>query len=187
MKLNLALALRPKQTDCPLAHLPTTLARLLARRQPHNAPSLHTGWQIVAEEHRILEVLNYELATHTPAAWIEVFEQRLSLWRQQQLQQSRRPLLSLVPPSLLAHGAHVIAEVCVRDQPFTVDTQSCWGISVVPLWCVLDLSPTGRSPPEVTQRRFAPSGRAPLHYTSVLCMLLPARFRSVSVTELVSV
>ena len=29
------------------------------------------------------------------------------------------PLISLVPPSLLAHGAHVIAEAYVRDHPFT--------------------------------------------------------------------
>ena len=65
-----------------------------------------------------------ELATHTPAAWIEVFQQRLSLWCQQQLQQSQRPLLSLVPSSLLAHGAQGVAEACVRDQPITPDSRA---------------------------------------------------------------
>ena len=87
------------------------------------------------------------------------------LWRQQQLQQSRRPLLS-VGTSLLAHGSYVIGDAYVWDQPFAVDSrpQSRWRISVVPLLCVLDLSPIGRSPLEVRQRRFVPSGRAPLHF-----------------------
>ena len=67
-------------------------APLLARRQPHNAPLLHSPWaiqKVVTEEYRILGSVNYELATHTPAAWIQVFKQRLS------------PLLSLVPPDVL--------------------------------------------------------------------------------------
>ena len=56
-----------QQPARPLAYLLKVIARLLARRQP----SLHSAWtiqQIVTEEHRILEVLNLELATHTPAA-----------------------------------------------------------------------------------------------------------------------
>ena len=83
----------------------------------------------------MLEVFNYELATLAPAAWIEVFEQRLSPWCQQQLQQSQRPLVSLVPPSLLARGAQALAEACVRDQPLTVDSSpshdgaSAWFLS----------------------------------------------------------
>ena len=106
VKMNPAPAPDPHQLARPLADLLTAIARLLARRQPHNAPSLHTAWtiqQIVNEEYRILEGLNYELATHTPAALIEVFKQRLSLWWQQQLQQSQRPLLSPAPPQL-AHS-----------------------------------------------------------------------------------
>ena len=73
------------QHDRPLPDLWATIARLLARRQPHSAPSLHTAWtiqQIVTEDFRILEVLNYELTTPTPATWIEVFKHRLSLWEE---------------------------------------------------------------------------------------------------------
>ena len=73
------------QHDRPLPDLWATIARLLARRQPHSAPSLHTAWtiqQIVTAEFRILEVLNYELTTPTPATWIEVFKHRLSLWEE---------------------------------------------------------------------------------------------------------
>ena len=44
--------------------------------------------------------------------------------------------------------------------PWTPGPQSRGSFRVVPLWCV---SPTGRSPREVTQRQFVPSGRAPLH------------------------
>ena len=81
---------------CPPAG--TAIAALLARRQPQNAPPLHTGWtnqQIVTEEYRTLWSVNNELGTYTPAAWIHVFKWRLSLWCQQQSQQSQRPLLSL--------------------------------------------------------------------------------------------
>ena len=91
----------------------------------HSAPTLHTGWtilRIVAEEYRFLEVLHYELAAPTPAAWIEVFEPRHSLWREQQLQLSDSPHISLAPPDLLAHGAHVIAEAYVQDHPFAANS-----------------------------------------------------------------
>ena len=80
-----------------LAHFPDLLAaiaRLLARHQPHNAPSLHTAWtiqQVRRAEFHILEVLNYELATPTPAAWIEIFERRLSLCDEQQLLLPQHP------------------------------------------------------------------------------------------------
>ena len=169
-----------QQTARPLAGLLAAIARLFARRHPDPAPSLHTGWtiqQIVTEEYRILDVLNYELSTHTPAAWIEVFEQRFSLWRQQQCQQSRRP------PPCFAHGAHVSAEAYVRDQPFTVVSRPSHvgAFCVVPLWCVLDVSQAGRSPLEVTQRRFVPSGCAPLHFS--LSFVTGACFRSVFVTS----
>ena len=114
---------------------------------------------------RILEVLNYELATHTPAAWIEVFEQCLSLWCQQQFQQSQRPLLSLVPPSLLAHGAQVIVKRTfgTSPSPWTPDPVT-WelqrGSSLVRSGCVSNWQESAW----VTQLRFVPSGRAPLHF-----------------------
>ena len=79
VKMDPAPAQGPQQTARPTADLFAAIARLFARRQPDSAPSLHTGWtiqQIVTEEYRILEVPNYELATHTPAAWTDVCEQR---------------------------------------------------------------------------------------------------------------
>ena len=129
-------------------------------------------------------VLSYELATHAPAAWIEVFEQRLSLWCQQQLQQLQRPPLSLVPPGVHAHGAQGIAEAYVRDQLFSVDSRPCHvGASAWFLFlCVLELLPTGRSAPEVTQRPLVPSGRAPPHIISSFVYVAPVCFRSVSGT-----
>ena len=47
--------------------------------------------QFITEEYRILEVLNYEVTTPMPAAWIEVFERRLSLGQELQLQQPYPP------------------------------------------------------------------------------------------------
>ena len=49
-----------------------------------------------------------------------------------------------------------------------------WNTCVVPLWCVLDLSSTGRSPLGVTQRRFAPSGRAQLHFSTQFWHVAPS-------------
>ena len=59
------------------------IAGFLAGWQPHNAPTLHTArttQQITRAEFRTLEVLSYERANPTPAAWIEICERRLSLW-----------------------------------------------------------------------------------------------------------
>ena len=50
--------------------------------------------------------------------------------------------------------------------------QSRGSFGVVSLLCVLDVSPTGRSPLEVTQRRLVLSGCAPSTSSPVLCMLL---------------
>ena len=77
----------PHQPARPLADLLGAIAGLHARREPHNAPLLHTAWtnqRIVTEEYRIQQTVNCELGTYTPEAWIEVFKQRLSLWCQQQ-------------------------------------------------------------------------------------------------------
>ena len=82
VKMNPVPSPDPLQPARSLADLLTAIARLFGRR-PRDAPSLHTWWtiqQIVTGEHRILEVSSYELATPTPAAQIEIFEQRLSLW-----------------------------------------------------------------------------------------------------------
>ena len=72
-----------------LTDLFTAVAALLAWRQPHNAPQLHsarTVHEVIAEEYRVLESVNYELGTYTPGDWVKLFEVRFSL-RVQQLQQ----------------------------------------------------------------------------------------------------
>ena len=146
IKMDPARAQVPRHTR-PLADLPATIARLLARRQPHNAPSLHTGWtiqQILTVECHILEVLNYELTTPTPAAWIEVLERRHFLWQVQQLQQPYRPHIPRGPLSVLADSARLIAKAHIRDHPFTANSRasqvgaSAWFISVA-IWVCLAL------------------------------------------------
>ena len=67
--------------------------------------------------------VNDELCTPTQAAWIQVFKQCLSLWCQQQLQLSQRPLLSLVPPDVLARVSQDVADVHVFEQPFNMDSR----------------------------------------------------------------
>ena len=64
------------------------------QHQPHDVPALCTARtvQLVTRaELHILEILVFELATLTPAAWVEIFRRRLSLWQRQLLQ----------PPDLL--------------------------------------------------------------------------------------
>ena len=84
-----------------LAHLLIcqAIARLLARRQLHNAPSLHTARSIqqnVSAEYHILEVLNCELTTPWPAAWIADYERHLPLWEEQELKKPHHPHIVLV-------------------------------------------------------------------------------------------
>ena len=58
-----------------LPELLTAMAELLTRYQPHNAPMLHsarTVQQVTRVEFDILDVLGFELATPTPAAWVEI-------------------------------------------------------------------------------------------------------------------
>ena len=60
----------------------TALAATLGRRQPRNVPPLHTAQavhEVVVEEYRILDSVNYELATYTQADWVRLFETRFSL------------------------------------------------------------------------------------------------------------
>ena len=46
-----------------------------------------TVQQVTRAEFHFLEILRLELATPTPAAWVEIFRRRLSLWQQQQVLQ----------------------------------------------------------------------------------------------------
>ena len=102
---------------------------------------------MITEECRILESVNYERWTHTPAAWIHVFQQRLYLWCQQQPQLSQRPLFSLVPLDMLARGAQDIADVYVFEPPFTMGWRASHvgRIGMISLVRVLDLFPSGQS------------------------------------------
>ena len=71
-----------RQPARSLTDLLTTLAAFPGRRQPHNAPPLHsaqTVHEVVAEEYRILESVSYELVTNIPAHWVSLFEVRFSL------------------------------------------------------------------------------------------------------------
>ena len=96
----------------------------------------------LSEEYRILGSVNYELGTHTPAAWIQVFKQRLSMCH---LSSHLRPFLSLVPPDVLARGAQDIADVYVREQRFTVHSRpshvggSAWFFSCA-FWVCLQVA-----------------------------------------------
>ena len=88
----------------PLPELLAAIAELLAWRQPHNAPTLHKAWTIRQDtraEFHILKVLNYELATPTLAAWIDIFRRCLSLWEEQQLLLPQHPNLPEAPPNCL--------------------------------------------------------------------------------------
>ena len=164
------------------AHWPDLLAtmpRLLARRQHHNAPSLHRGWtilQIVTQEYRILEVLNYELTTPTPAARIEVFESRLSLFGTNNNSSSRIGCTFRVrhPPCSQTLRISLYSEL---------QSQSSRSVCLVHLRRPLGVYGTDCSQLALSQLR------APLlwlcatqHSSSVLCILPPARTENVPFT-----
>ena len=96
-----------------LPELLTAVAELLTRHQPHDVPGLRiarTVQQVTRAEFHILDILGFELATPSPAAWVEIFRRRLSFWQQKEL---------LQPPDLLAPAvfgvyAHHIAEAHVQ-------------------------------------------------------------------------
>ena len=177
------------KTDPGRAQVPRTLAHLLiCWRQsrdssPGASPTMHRRCtlgdqfsKIVSAEYHILEVPNYELTTPTPAAWIEIFERRLSPREEQQLQQPYHPHIPL------AHGAHLLAEAYVRDNPFSANSRASQiGASArfisVAFWACLEL---------IRARWRCHNCASPLlwlcaaqHSIPVLCMLLPAHAGSV--------
>ena len=104
-----------------LPELLTAVAELLTMHQPRDVPGLHTArtvQQATRAEFYTLEVLGFELATPTPAAWVEIFRRRLSLRQQQQLLQP--PDLRAVPPTILAGCPHRIADARVQSFPLSV-------------------------------------------------------------------
>ena len=111
-----------QQLARPLADLLTAIAALLAKRQPHSAPSLLTGWttqQIVSEVYRILgqsttssEHTRRQLGSKSSSSaspcgvssHLSSLNARSSHW--------------LLPTCLL-----VVLKTHVRDKPFTVDSR----------------------------------------------------------------
>ena len=117
------------------------LADVLGRRQPHNVSALCIAAQavneIVTEECRILESLNYELVTHTSADWVCLFGARFSLSIQHL--RERFPQGTGSPLSLPARvPSKVLASV---DSPLSLEsTPSRVGSSAWFLSCVVSFS-----------------------------------------------
>ena len=77
--IELHSATYPDPRSIPASRLLTALATALGRRQPRNVPPPHTAQavhEVVVKEYCILDSVNYELATHTPADWVRLFETR---------------------------------------------------------------------------------------------------------------
>ena len=124
-----------------LTDLLTALAALLARRQPHSAPLLHsspTVHEVVAEEYRMLESVNFELEAYTPGDWVKLFDVRFFPRTQQHAQRASRAR----PSAVLESGALCIVSDYVGDSSFSLDSRpshigsSAWFLSCV-LWVCL--------------------------------------------------
>ena len=107
----------PQQPRQPARSL--TYSRLSPlRRQPHNVPPLHTAQvvsEVVSEEYRILDTLNYEVTVFTMADWVRLFRFSLNVAHlRQRFPQGTGSWLSLlarVPFEVLASTALLL----VRD------------------------------------------------------------------------
>ena len=93
-------------------------------------PPLHAAQAVhEVEEYRILDSVNYELATYTPADWVRLFETRFSL--------SELSIFGSASHRRLAHsnltaGAHLfrvsrklalcLASDFVRDRPLSLES-----------------------------------------------------------------
>ena len=64
----------------------------------------------------------FELATPTPAAWVEIFGRRLSLWEEEQLSLPQHPNFLAAPPTVLADCTRLIAETHVQNCPFSANS-----------------------------------------------------------------
>ena len=136
----------PPQPVRTLPGLLTALATSLDRLRPHNALTLHTSWtvqEVIAAEARILESVNYEVVTYTPADWVHLLAARFSL-KAEQLRQ-RTPSVVRSPLSLadvVASGALRVAAGFARDCSLELDIApsrlgcSAWFVSCL-LWVCL--------------------------------------------------
>ena len=103
--------------------------------------------EVVAEDYRNPDSVNYELATYTPANWVCLFETRFSFsveHLRQRFPQGTGSLLSLlarVPSRVLASLALCLASDFVRDRPLSLEcTPSRIGSSAWFLSCVVWVS-----------------------------------------------
>ena len=107
-------------------------------------PPLHTAQavhEVATQEYRVLESVNYELVTYTPADWVCLFEARFSLSVQhirQRFPQGTGSLLSRlarVPSGVLARLALCLASDYVWDRPLSLQStpsrigSSAWFLS----------------------------------------------------------
>ena len=95
------------------------VAELLTRQQPDDLPVLNdasTIEQITHIEFWTLEQLEFELATFTPMAWVDIFSLRLSLWQQQQ-QQRRSQTNSHIQPHPPVPSEFLAASGCRSSRP----------------------------------------------------------------------
>ena len=122
---------QPRQPARSLTDLRTALAATIGRRQPHNVPPLHTAQvvhEVVTEEYRILDSLNYELTAFMAADWVRLFENRFSLnvehlrQRFPQKTGSWLSLLARVPSEALADPALLLARDFVRDRSLSMES-----------------------------------------------------------------
>ena len=112
----------PRQRPRSLTGITTAPAATLGRRQPHNVPPLHTAQvvhEVVSEEYRILESVNYELVTNTPADCVRLFETRFSL-NVEHLRERFPQGTARVPSEVLASTALLLARNFVRDRSLSM-------------------------------------------------------------------
>ena len=126
----------------PQQRYPHTLPELLTKKQPDGAPVLHntgTIQRITHNKFRILELQEFELATLTHMAWIDMFSRRFSLWQQQQ--QQRQPHLALHFEFLAAFAYQIVAahvqnfSSCFLS-PASQMSATAWFVSAL-LWVLL--------------------------------------------------
>ena len=114
----------------------------LAPFQHHSTTSCHVphpsvSRRLLCSPGGFLEDLGFELATPTPAAWVEIFGRSLSLWEEQQPLLPQHPNLLAAPPTILADCANLVAQSHVHAYPFGANSMasqvgaSAWFISIV--------------------------------------------------------
>ena len=105
--------------------------------------------EVVAEEYRNLESVNYELVTYTPADWVCLFGVRFCpagiRQRSPQVTGSLHTLLSRVPSNVLASVALCVDNDYVLDHPLSLESapsrigSSAWFLSCV-VWVCLGIA-----------------------------------------------